>query len=67
MVFARRLLTPRTDVDLADDLSGDERASAKVFMAAPNTASPAYSLDRYLADVCQEAKEHRDSFSTGGT
>ncbi|MBM4080669.1 MAG: hypothetical protein FJ278_13280 [Planctomycetes bacterium] len=56
VVFARRLLSPRADVAPVDDAE-DEADERKVLLAALNADSPGYGLERYLADVCQTARE----------
>jgi predicted RNA methylase len=65
VVFARRLLTPRAALIPAEDAE-NEADNRKVFFAAPNTTSPDYSLERYLADVCQAARECAKDFAAGG-
>jgi hypothetical protein len=71
IIFARRLLEPRNGAGVAANVPEDEADSngtgPKVFMAAPNTGSPDYSLERYLADVCRSAKERPNAFARGET
>jgi hypothetical protein len=75
IIFARRLLEPRNGAGVAanvpesesSDDAGSNGATPAVFMAAPNTGSPDYSLERYLADVCRSAKERPNAFTKGGT
>ncbi|MBM4086519.1 MAG: SAM-dependent DNA methyltransferase [Planctomycetes bacterium] len=66
VVFARRLLSPRADVAPVDD-GEDEADEPKVLLAAPNTDAPSYSLERYLADVCQAARGWAKRSAAGGT
>jgi hypothetical protein len=65
VVFARRLLAPRPDLASTKN-AGNEAGDRKAFLASPNTGSPDYSLERYLADVCQAARECAKDFAAGG-
>jgi hypothetical protein len=70
VVFARRLLRPKSELPPADPPADEEDSEAgagvgtepKVFLAAPNTESKEYLLESYLADVVRGAKERAALF-----